>query len=90
MSILFLLQALKSYQLEVVVPAKYHPKIIGKRGAVITKIRQEHDVQIQFPDKANEGSSDSIIIVGLQENAEMARDDILKIVKDLVSCCHSE
>ena len=30
---------------------KYHPKIIGKKGAVITQIRLEHDVNIQFPDK---------------------------------------
>lgn len=30
---------------------KYHPKIIGRKGAVITQIRLEHDVNIQFPDK---------------------------------------
>lgn len=30
---------------------KYHPKIIGRKGAVITQIRLEHDVSIQFPDK---------------------------------------
>ena len=29
----------------------YHPKIIGRRGAVISKIRDERHVQIQFPDK---------------------------------------
>lgn len=34
---------------------KYHPKIIGRKGAVITQIRLEHDVNIQFPDKDDGG-----------------------------------
>ena len=38
-----------SFQLKVEVDPEYHPKIIGKRGAVITKIREKHDVNIQFP-----------------------------------------
>lgn len=33
---------------------KYHPKIIGRKGAVITNIRTEHDVNIQFPEKNDE------------------------------------
>lgn len=42
---------LKSYTLQIEVNPDYHPKIIGKRGAVITKIRKDHDVQIIFPKK---------------------------------------
>lgn len=34
-----------------VIKHTYHPKIIGRRGAVISKIRDERHVQIQFPDK---------------------------------------
>lgn len=45
------LQALRSFKLSVTVDPKYHPKIIGRKGAVITQIRLEHDVNIQFPDK---------------------------------------
>lgn len=33
---------------------KYHPKIIGRKGAIITNIRTEHDVNIQFPEKNDE------------------------------------
>lgn len=44
-------QALRSFKLSITVDPKYHPKIIGRKGAVITQIRLEHDVNIQFPDK---------------------------------------
>lgn len=50
-SLLSHLQALRSFKLSVTVDPKYHPKIIGRKGAVITQIRLEHDVNIQFPDK---------------------------------------
>ena len=77
-------QAQKNYQLEMELEANYHPKIIGRRGAVITKIRQDHDVQIQFPEKGSE-HPDMITITGLEKDTMAARDDILKIVSDLVS-----
>lgn len=42
---------LRSFALKIEVNPEYHPKIIGKKGAVITKIRKDHDVQITFPKK---------------------------------------
>lgn len=36
------------------VEPKFHPKIIGRKGAVISQIRKDHDVNIQFPDKGDE------------------------------------
>lgn len=60
---------------------KYHPKIIGRRGAVISKIRDEFDVNVQFPDKGQ----DTIKISGYEEKANQAKEAILKIVEDLVS-----
>lgn len=42
---------LKSFVLQLEVNPEYHPKIIGRKGAVITKIRKDHDVQITFPRK---------------------------------------
>lgn len=42
---------MKSFALQIEVNPEYHPKIIGKKGAVITKIRRDHDVQITFPKK---------------------------------------
>lgn len=75
---------LKNFKLDVTVDPKYHPKIIGRRGATITKIRQQFDVQIQFPDKSGD-KSDVITITGLEASANAARDEILKMVFELVS-----
>ncbi len=44
------------------VELKYHPNIIGKKGATINKIRDDHDVKIQLPDK--ESGCSEIIITG--------------------------
>jgi len=70
--------------LEVPVDPKFHPKIIGRRGTVVSKIRQDHDVQVTMPDKDSE-RPDVVIITGLEQNATAARDDILHIVQDFVS-----
>ncbi|XP_069344150.1 vigilin isoform X2 [Eulemur rufifrons] len=77
-------RALRSFKLSVIVDPKYHPKIIGRKGAVITQIRLEHDVNIQFPDK-DDGSQpqDQITITGYEKNTEAARDAILRIVGEL-------
>lgn len=47
-------QALRSFKLTITVDPKYHPKIIGRKGAIITNIRTEHEVNIQFPEKNDE------------------------------------
>jgi polyribonucleotide nucleotidyltransferase len=64
------------------VNSEHHPKIIGRRGVTISKIRAEHDVNIQFPDRDSE-DADIIVIKGYQDRAEAARDAILKIVEEL-------
>ncbi|XP_075541444.1 satellite-binding protein 1 Dp1 [Dermacentor variabilis] len=69
---------LRSFHLEVEVDPKYHPKIIGWRGAVVTKIRKDHNVQVQFPEKGE----NIITIIGYENNACTARDEILRIVKE--------
>ncbi|XP_009995027.1 PREDICTED: vigilin isoform X2 [Chaetura pelagica] len=77
-------RALRSFKLTVTVDPKYHPKIIGRKGAVITQIRTEHEVNIQFPDKDDESQAqDHITITGYEKNAEAARDAIMKIVGEL-------
>nr|KAF6450264.1 high density lipoprotein binding protein [Molossus molossus] len=77
-------RALRSFKLSITVDPKYHPKIIGRKGAVITQIRLEHDVNVQFPDK-DDGNQpqDQITITGYEKNTEAARDAILKIVGEL-------
>jgi len=75
-------KALRSFRLEVNVEPRFHPKIIGRRGAVVNKIRQDHDVQIIFPDKTAE-KPDVITIVGLEEKTHAARDEIMRMVHEL-------
>ena len=67
----------------------HHPKIIGRGGKVIQKIRDEHDVNIQFPalspDDADAGEIDTITLTGYEHNCEAAKAAIEKIVKELAS-----
>lgn len=79
----------KSFQVKLDVPAEYFPKIIGKKGSVINKIRDDHGVQINLPPRGSEDEN-TITIVGYQEKAEAARDVIMKIVNELNSMVKEE
>ncbi|KAF5298917.1 hypothetical protein FQR65_LT09570 [Abscondita terminalis] len=73
---------LRSFSIHIDVNQEYHPKIIGRRGAVISKIRTNNDVQITFP-KRGDPDEQKIIITGYEENVHKAKEDIMKIVNDL-------
>ncbi|OTF83867.1 Vigilin-like protein [Euroglyphus maynei] len=88
----------RSYQVTVQVDPIYHPKIIGKRGVVISSIRKNFDVQIQVPEanrNNNNGpnndnqeqqqtqANDTITIIGYEENAQKAKEHILKLIQEL-------
>ncbi|PIK42579.1 putative vigilin [Apostichopus japonicus] len=73
---------LRSFTVELSVDPKYHPKIIGRKGTIITKIRTDYDVNIQFPDRSSE-THDKIIIQGYEDKAEGAKAAIEKLVSDL-------
>uniref|UniRef100_W5N957 Vigilin n=1 Tax=Lepisosteus oculatus TaxID=7918 RepID=W5N957_LEPOC len=75
-------RALRSFKLTISVHPKYHPKIIGRKGAVISQIRKDHDVNIQFPDKGDE-QQDLITITGYERNAEAAKQAIERLVANL-------
>jgi len=72
----------RNQQVTLSVPPKFHPKIIGRQGAIINQIRKVHDVNIQFPAKGAE-DQDIITITGYTANAEAAKADILRRVGDL-------
>ncbi|CAG0880927.1 unnamed protein product, partial [Darwinula stevensoni] len=66
------------------VEAKYHPKIIGRRGATVTKLRDDYGVNIQFPNmQTKEDEPDVIIITGYEDKAHAASDAIMKMVNDM-------
>lgn len=66
------------------VDPEYKSKIIGRKGQVINKIRQDHNVQINLPRRGDEREN-VIKIIGYEDKAKAARDDILKIITELVS-----
>lgn len=84
-------QQLRNFKMEVNIASSYHPKIIGRKGMVIQKIRTDHGVQIQFPPvNAADSDPDRIILTGYEHNCEAAKEAILNIVKELVRfCCWS-
>uniref|UniRef100_A0A672NTK5 Vigilin n=1 Tax=Sinocyclocheilus grahami TaxID=75366 RepID=A0A672NTK5_SINGR len=80
-------RVLRSYKVTLSVDPKYHPKIIGRKGAVISQIRKDYDVNVQFPDKGDE-QQDVIVISGYERNANEARAAIEQLVaalQDMVS-----
>ncbi|KAL4221822.1 hypothetical protein ACF0H5_020076 [Mactra antiquata] len=70
---------LKSFELTVDVDPAYHPKLIGRRGEVINKMRADHDVKIQLPEKSDQSN---ITIIGYEKNCEEAKEEILRMVKE--------
>lgn len=73
---------LKSFILQVEVPPEYHSKIIGKKGSVISKLRDDYQVTITMP-KPEDANSSLIQIKGYEEKAILAKEAILKMVQEL-------
>lgn len=75
---------LRSFELKIEVDPDFHPKIIGRRGAVINKIRNNHNVQISFPKREDIGDDAKVIrIHGYEDNAKAAADEIMSIVNEM-------
>lgn len=72
---------LASFKVEMTVNPEYHPKIIGRRGAVITELRNKYKVNIQLPNKGAEHEG-IITITGLEADVYAAKEEIGKIVGD--------
>lgn len=73
---------LRSFELKLEIDPIWHSKIIGRRGAVINKIRAAHGVQISFPRKEDDAEN-IITIQGYEEAAHAAKDEIMKIYNEL-------
>lgn len=87
---------LQSYQLELEVPSHFHSKLIGVKGENITKLRDEFKVNVQMPDRRENGSrnngdrNDVIKIIGFQENAEQAAKAIQEFCDNLMQTVEKE
>merc|ERR1719474_2172830 len=49
---------LRQFELVINVAAEYHPKLIGRKGAVISKLREAHGVNIQVPPSSSNTTDD--------------------------------
>ncbi|PAV76977.1 hypothetical protein WR25_20889 [Diploscapter pachys] len=70
----------RSYQLVIEVPAEFHQKIIGPRGANINQLRDKHGVRINIP-KGDERSN-SITIVGYEEKTRDCAAEIESMLEE--------
>lgn len=69
---------------EVTIDPKHHRHFVARRGGVLQKIIEEcGGVQISFPRADSE--SDRIVLKGLKECIEAAKQRMLEIVHDLVN-----
>lgn len=71
-----------AYQDELHIFKQFHKMLIGKQGAFIRKIREDTQTRIDVP--SGDSDSDSILIVGRQENVLKARKLIEEKVKELL------
>merc|ERR1719462_847549 len=77
---------LRQFELVMNVAAEYHPKLIGRKGAVISKLREKHGVNIQVPPSnstTDEEKSNQIRIIGYEQNCMEAKEAILGIIGEL-------
>lgn len=74
----------RRHQITISVDPEYHPKIIGKKGSVVSKIRDQFRVNIQFPQRTDPDPT-LITITGYENSCEDAKAAILKITGDLDS-----
>lgn len=80
--LLWFIQAASGHEAKVRISKEVHPKIIGKGGAQIRKIREETDTKIDFP--RENSVNDIITITGKKENVEKAKNMIEAIEKETV------
>lgn len=74
----------KNFEIQIEVNPEYHPKIIGRRGAVIQQLRKDFDVNVQLP-KKGAPNEHVITITGYEDDTKRAKEAIMKIVNEYVS-----
>ncbi|KAI0979162.1 hypothetical protein GJ496_010377 [Pomphorhynchus laevis] len=67
------------------VPKHFHPRIIGRSGRTINRLRQEFDVDIIVPALGSDSSDTAIAICGLPENCERAQAQIKSLIEESFS-----
>ncbi|VVC39754.1 K Homology domain,K Homology domain, type 1 [Cinara cedri] len=74
---------LRSYEIQMNIEPEFHPMIIGKKGETVRNLRNKYSVQVNLPRRGEGNNEDIVTVVGYQENAEKARDEIQEMVDKL-------
>ncbi|VDP04005.1 unnamed protein product [Heligmosomoides polygyrus] len=74
---------LRSFQLVIEVPAEYHQRVIGPKGATVNALRAKHDVQISLP--RGEEKTDQITIQGYEAAARACAAEIDEMIEEIRS-----
>lgn len=84
-------RVLRSFAVTIEVDPKHHPSLIGKGGAGVKKIREDFDVQVEFP-RANgdKAKASTITVSGYEKNAKDAAAILAAKAKELASICSVE
>uniref|UniRef100_A0A3Q0RAW3 Vigilin n=1 Tax=Amphilophus citrinellus TaxID=61819 RepID=A0A3Q0RAW3_AMPCI len=72
------------FKLTITVDPKYHPKIIGRKGAIITNIRTEHDVDLRFP-QSGAADPNLVTVTGRPELVDEAIDHLLNLEEEYMA-----
>ena len=67
---------------EVTIDPRVHRRLIGTKGRTIRKFMETYKVDIRFPSL---NTADPVVISGLDENVEEAKDQLLLLEEEYVS-----
>lgn len=65
---------------------EFHPMIIGRNGKTIRELIHKYGVQVDMPREGDRNNENKVTVIGYEQGAESARDEIQKLVDKLVSC----
>ena len=77
------------FEARVEVNPEYHPKIIGRKGETIGKLRANHSVEVHLP-KKGDAEENIITIRGYEDNVMKAKEEIEAIVAQFESMVREE
>lgn len=74
---------LRQFELVIEVSMEHHTKLIGRKGAVINKFRDDYQVNIQVPQADKQ--SNEIKLVGYEANCNKAKEAIMAMIGEIES-----
>jgi len=77
---------LRQFEMILEVPNKHHPKLIGRKGAVIQKLREDYGVNINVPPSstdAEDEKSNQIKLIGYEHKCVKAKAAIEEMIREL-------